>query len=166
MIAKLKLYRIEKQVDLKASTFPNYSSGFKLVIHHPNLTNLNKYGSNPIINLLWLIATFGNFNIIYLLDNQLVVHYSYITSKTFRFPFMSNNDIQIGPCYTHHKYRSKGIFTEILKIIISCNSKNNVWIYANLKNIASHKAFEKSGFSFHSYVSMSYITKILRTISD
>lgn len=162
---KLMLFKLVCLVKQKEGKWPTTVQGYQLYLHKPDLFTLGKYNSNPLINLFWYLVTFGKFKILFLLDGDTVVHFSYITPKSFRFPFMDKTDLQIGPCFTDTNYRGKGIFTEILMLINSVYANKNIWIYTNLKNTPSQKAIERSGFKFHSYVKMSRLSKIIKEIN-
>ena len=161
---RLKMYKLTRNRDQEKISWPVSFLGYNCIVHSPGLFSLRKYGSNLVVNFLWYLFTFGKFKIVYLLDGNNVVHYSYITPKTFRFPFMVENDIMVGPCFTNSKYRGKGIFTEVLRLINSNYCDKDLWICANLNNIASLRAFESSGYKFYSLAKISRLTKIVTLI--
>lgn len=85
--------------------------------------------------------------LIYYKDNK-VVHYSVISAKYFRTPFMENNDLQIGPVGTDENHRRKGlaIFT-IQKIFEFYKDKNlKFWYVTRKENEPSIQLIEKAGF--------------------
>ena len=161
---KLKLYKLDKQSSSSHTVWPDSFMGYRLIMYEPGIFSFGKYNLNPLINLMWYTATLGRLKILLLLDNNEVVHYSYITPKTYRFPFMQKDDLMIGPCYTAENQRGKGIYTGVLKLINSVYVSYDLWLSANLNNTASHKAFERSGYRFYSFVEISHITKIVRII--
>jgi hypothetical protein len=161
---RLKMYKFARHGDHEKITWPVSFLGYQCIVHSPDLFSLRKYGSDLAVNFLWYLFTFGRFKIVTLIDGKNVAHYSYITPKTFRFPFMAKNDIMIGPCFTDSKYRGKGIFTEILRLINSIYCDNDLWICANLNNKASLRAFESSGYKFYSLAKISRLTKIVTLI--
>jgi len=167
MAAKLTLYKISCNEVTGINKWPETYLGYRLILYKPGLFRLSQYGSNAVVNILWYFVTLGKFRILFLLDKETVVHYSYITPKTYRFPFMKNNDVQIGPCATNSEYQKRGIFTEVLKLIPSfyAYQSDAVWTYTTLTNLASQKAFAKAGYQFYSYAMMSLRTKIVRLIS-
>ena len=77
-----------------------------------------------------------------------LVHYSVAMPPSFRFPFMSKNDIQICNVWTHPKYRRKGIATFACERIISSKIRQDrkFWYIAKDDNTASVKTAEKIGF--------------------
>lgn len=166
MSAKLTLYKITCAEITCLNKLPETFLGYTLILSKPGLFNLSPYGSNAIVNFLWYIATYGRFRILFLLDKDIVVHYSYVSPKIYRFPFMKKYDMQVGPCATNVDYQRKGIFTEVLKLIPACysNKSDSVWTYTTLTNLASRKAFERAGYQFYAYATMSLKTKIVRII--
>ena len=167
MAAKLTLYKIPCNEVTGITEWPRNFMGYKLICYKPGFFRLSQYGSNAVVNFLWYITTFGRFRILFLLDGEIVVHYSYITPKIYRFPFMKINDMQIGPCATNADYQKKGIFTGVLKLIPAyyANKSDSIWTYTTLTNMASQKAFERAGFHFFSFAIMSLKTKIVKIIS-
>ena len=157
----LKMYKLSRQTGQDKITWPASYLGFSCIVHSPDLFSLRRYGSSLAVNLFWYIFTLGKFKIVYLFDGDYVAHYSYISPKTFRFPFMSSQDIMVGPCFTNSKYRGKGIFTDVLRLINSVYCDKNLWICANLNNTASLRAFESSGYKFHSLAKISRLSKIV-----
>ncbi|MHC1775883.1 MAG: GNAT family N-acetyltransferase [Lentimicrobium sp.] len=162
----LKLYRIEASSVEPIIEWPEYFMGYKLVVYKPDLFNLGKYDSNMIVNLLWYVITLGRVYILYLFDNETIVHSCYFTSKTFRFGYMSKNDINLGQATTNPEYRGKGIMTNVLKLIFAyhANKCEYLWGYCDVVNLASQKAIEKAGFKFVCYAKMNTLTKIVRLV--
>jgi hypothetical protein len=167
MKRRILVYKISPSDILSVKQWPELFLGYKLVIYKPNVFNLSQYGTSSFVNFLWYLTTLGRFSILVLLDHDTVVHYSYITPKVFRFPFMGKNDVQIGPCVTHPDYRGKSIFTNVLKLIPAYYAKESdlVWTYTTQDDIAAQKAFAKAGYEFYSYADMSLKTKIVKIIS-
>jgi hypothetical protein len=166
MKRRILVYRIPTSDALSVEQWPDQFLGYRLINYKPGLLNLSQYETSSFVNLLWYLTTLGRFSILVLLDKDLVVHYSYITPKVFRFPFMGGKDQQIGPCVTHSDYRGKGIFTNVLKLIPQYYSKecDFVWTYTTQDDIAAQKAFDKAGYVFYSYADMSLKTKIVKII--
>lgn len=167
MKRRILVYKISTSDVPAFNEWPEHFLGYKLIIYKPDILNLSQFGTSSFVNLLWYITTLGRFGILVLLDKDVVVHYSYITPKVFRFPFMGRNDQQIGPCVTHPDYRGKGIFTNVLKLIPAYYSRKSdlVWTYTTQDDIAAQKAFNNSGYEFFAYADMSLKTKIVKIIS-
>ncbi|NPV60813.1 MAG: GNAT family N-acetyltransferase [Actinobacteria bacterium] len=77
-----------------------------------------------------------------------LIHYTIISTKCFKFPFMGDEDIQIGPSWTAEKYRGKGIASSIILSVLRQYSKGGrrfYWI-AREKNNSSRKLIERLAF--------------------
>jgi len=93
-----------------------------------------------------------DYNIFIVYCGESIVHYSVVLTKYFRYPFMAEHDIQIGPCWTRNEYRRKGIhFFVIQKILTTHQNKSDFkfWYITREDNIASRKSIQKSGFTQH-----------------
>jgi hypothetical protein len=145
--------------------WPDNFLGFKLVKYKPGFGDFTRYGLSWKVNFLWYLFSKGNFCILVLIEDNLVVHYSYLTPKVFRFPFMKKGDVQVGPCVTHVSYRGKGIFSRVLELIPELYSRSEtIWTYTTEDDIAAQKAFKNAGYSFTTFAEMSLRTKIVRFI--
>lgn len=82
-------------------------------------------------------------------ENRLA-HYSVVLPKYYRFPFMDEYDIEIGPCWTDSQYRGLGLYPAVLQKILETFSKykKNAWIFCENDNKASIRGIEKAGFEF------------------
>lgn len=77
-----------------------------------------------------------------------LIHRSCIFPRYFRYPFMKDNDLQIGDTFTDHEYRGKGIATlAILNIVESLKMNNRkIWYITEENNKSSIRVIEKAGF--------------------
>jgi hypothetical protein len=79
-------------------------------------------------------------------DNGLLVHESWVFKKKLLATQLALRDAHIvGDSYTIPTYQQKGIYTNLLKLIISQSDKDIV-IFVSPENIASVKAIERTGF--------------------
>lgn len=165
---KQKLYRISTADVKPINEWPESVSGYKLVSYTPNLFSLGKYGTNFLVNLMWYILCGRKFLILLLFDQEVIVHYYYITSKTYRFGYMNKEDINLGQTFTLPSYRGRGIHTSMERVIRSYYAQKPrfLWGYVDIGNKASQRVMEKSGFEFVSYAKMSTMTGIVRKIND
>jgi len=103
-----------------------------------------------LLSRLWLwLITFGHIKIFYVRNQAgALMHTSCVTSKCYKFPFMTKTDYQIGPCVTYPDFRGKGIYPIVLKHIVSTmsNGKSSFYMLVEEKNAASIKGIEKAGF--------------------
>ncbi|MEA5112122.1 hypothetical protein SDC9_36049 [bioreactor metagenome] len=164
MKRKLLVYsKSSSSIDLVG--WPNEYIGFKLIEYKPGFGNFSRYGLSWKVNFLWYLFSRGNFSILILMDEKLVVHYSYLTPKVFRFPFMRKGDVQVGPCVTHASFRGKGVFSKVLELVpLLYPRSETIWTYTTEDDIAAQKAFKNAGYSFITFAEMSLRTKIVRLI--
>lgn len=163
MVVKLLVYKIDDSNSLHQKMNSSLLSQYTLSITKPGLFGLTKFGQGFFVNLYWFLISFGKFEILQLHDSVNVVHYSYISPKVYRFPFMKKGDIQIGPCFTYKKYQKRGIYTYVLQYLISqyYNNGRNLWIYCNENNEASRKTIEKVGFKKQGFATINKLTKVI-----
>jgi|GEM_PF-450464 len=104
----------------------------------------------------WLFHWFRVFKTpnykIYLVytKNKKLVHYVVILPAHYRFPFMKDKDLSIGPIFTDVGYRGKGISKQIINLILNENSPEAVqttyWYIVRAENKQSMNLIEKLGF--------------------
>lgn len=163
MAVKLLVYKIDDYLCEEFQLHSELLSTYKLSISKPKMVDLYKMGDGFVVNMFWYFITFGKFKILQLADSENIVHYSYIAPKVYRFPFMKRGDIQIGPCLTFEKYQKRGIYSAVLKYLISdyCKQNTTLWIYCNENNEASRKTIEKVGFKYYGNASINKLTKVI-----
>ncbi len=129
----------------------------------PRLTKLSMHKCSiklKLLNIFWYFFSENKYKIIYAFLDKELVHYSYILTKNYKFPFMKKEDIFIGPCYTMEKYRGKGIYPFILNYI--CENKpprgKNIFIVTSENNISSQRGIIKANFT---KIAEGYKTKLL-----
>jgi len=163
MAVRLLVYKIDYFDLLNKELNLSLLSQYRLSITKPGLFGLTKSGQGFFVNVYWFLISFGKFEILQLFDSDNVAHYTYISPKVYRFPFMKKDDIQIGPCFTYQNYQKRGIYTLVLQYLISHYYKNgrNLWIYCNENNEASRKTIEKVGFKKQSFAFINKLTKVI-----
>ncbi len=77
-----------------------------------------------------------------------LVHYSGFTPRYWRFPFLSDEELQIGDTWTDPEHRRKGLALFALKQIVQMKGKpgRNFWYVVDAANQPSISAIEKAGF--------------------
>ena len=100
--------------------------------------------------LRWVIASKLRLRIYYIKRGDVLVHSSFCTPKSFKFPFMKENDYHIGPCFTDSRYRGKGIYSLVLKRIVYDLKRKpdcgNIYMIIEENNISSREGVKKAGF--------------------
>ena len=90
-----------------------------------------------------------DYGVLLIFNGNNLIHRSCIFPRYFRFPFMGNNDLQIGDIFTDEKYRGKGIAAyAIQKIVELCKMDNRkFWYIVEENNESSIRVIEKVGFN-------------------
>ena len=162
----VSVYRRKLPKKRRDDCWPETLMGYKLIVHKPNLFTISKYGGTFLKGTYLYLITFGRLFIFNLYDGDNLVHYQYIMEKSYRFPFMSKNDIISGHSETSPKYRRKGIFLNFRILIIECLGDKYNYIWSTSANIFSIKTFEKSGYMFYSKGEFNKYSKILNLINE
>ncbi len=97
-----------------------------------------------LFNVYWYLITQGKYRVWCAYDANLVIHTSYVIPKCSKFPFLKDNQYEIGPCHTQKQYRGKGIYPAVLyKIAIKYPS----FMIIDDVNLPSIKGVIKAGFT-------------------
>lgn len=110
----------------------------------------------------YLIAR-GRFWIYYVTDGESgqPVHTSYVSGRSFKFPFMSQGDIHIGPCNTVPSHRGRGIYRKVLRVICG-DGKDRAYMMVHEDNLPSIKGIEAAGFRHIGAVERTGLLKVYR----
>jgi ubiquinone/menaquinone biosynthesis C-methylase UbiE/RimJ/RimL family protein N-acetyltransferase len=79
----------------------------------------------PVFAYLWLYYYFSSFDkhrwyrVRLVRDRDQLVHVTIEMSRDFRYPFMEDGDIEVGPAWTHPEYRGLGIASSVLAAVLS-----------------------------------------------
>ena len=86
-------------------------------------------------------------------DEERLIHYSVVLPEFYRYPFMENNDIQIGPYWTSEQHRGQGICPFVILKILNryMFRKKYAYIIIRENNIASQRSVGKCGLDFYGY---------------
>jgi RimJ/RimL family protein N-acetyltransferase len=78
-----------------------------------------------------------------------LVHYSGFTPRYWRFPFLPDQDLQIGDTWTDPAHRGKGLAAYALEQILEIKQKlgRGFWYVVAKNNFPSIRVVEKAGFS-------------------
>ena len=119
-----------------------------------------------LLRLYFLLITFYGVKLFYVMDGENVIHYSYVLSKCYKFPFMKTSDLEIGPCFTCKEYRGRGIYPRVLKKIISSGlNDSNFFMIVEESNLSSIKGVKKVGFKECGHVKKQMF-KVYRKINE
>lgn len=88
------------------------------------------------------------FYVIY--DNDRLIHYTAVTSKFTKFPFMGDRDLIVSPSRTREEYMRQGLQSfAISRIIREYGTSFGLWYVTDQTNIAPRKCVEKIGFDLN-----------------
>ena len=133
---------------------PSFKNGF---FNHDEKKKLKDF----IIRLYYFIISKKILYIYYVYDGNTIVHTSYVMGKNYKFKFMKNNDLFIGPCNTKSEYRGKSIYPYILNFI-SNEYNSNCYVLIRKENTASIRGIVKSNYIFLRFSQKNNIFKIYK----
>ena len=84
----------------------------------------------------------------YIMVDHSIVSYAVCYPKSFKYPFMGDNDYQIGSVYTDPSYRKKGYSALIIENILTNVNCSRVWYLAESGNIPSINLCKKLNFKY------------------
>lgn len=89
-----------------------------------------------------------DYGMLVVYQGETLVHKSCIFPRYFRFPFMSEDDLQIGDIWTHPRHRGKGIATFAIQKVVELKNKpgRKFWYVVDETNNPSIRVIEKVGF--------------------
>lgn len=114
--------------------------------------------------LLFQIVTRGKARVYFCKHKENLIHTSYVIPKCYKFPFLNNNDYEIGPCFTYPEYRGQGYYPAMLRYICSSvgYEKTVFYMIVDENNASSIKGIEKAGFKRCGSVEITRLTKKYR----
>lgn len=142
------VYRLD---DIKKEEISRSSYEFKLWV--PTWHSLVP-PSLPAKYSLWWFFHFGfifknrGYSAMLVYDGDTLVHSFLVVPAHFRFPFMSDNDVQFTYVRTRPEYRGRGIaYAALINAISLLKVKDRAfWYVTDEDNAASRKTAEKIGF--------------------
>lgn len=80
-----------------------------------------------------------------------LVHYSGITGRYWRFPFMAADDLQIGDTWTHPDHRGKGVAGFAVHSVLAAMGRpgRRIWYVVEEINAPSIRAAEGAGMTLY-----------------
>lgn len=163
MYITLKLYKLQRK-NHGSFVFPDKIWDYDLILEKSSPLGLFKDLKNWQQNFFFYAFSKKKYLKLRLFKNGEEAHYSYVSYKSYRFPFMRESDIMIGPCYTFDNFRRNGLYLKTLETIINNFPNECFWIFAHENNLPSLRVIEKAGFEFYGDVSMNKLTKKLKVV--
>lgn len=115
-----------------------------------------------LLRLYFRVISKGTAFIYYIVEEDRILHYSYVIGKCFKFPFLKKGDCVIGPCFTEEKSRGKGLYPKTLSTIVYNNDFNNYYMIVHKNNLSSIRGICKAGFDMVNDIEKTKILKIYR----
>ena len=110
--------------------------------------------------MFWAVSH-GKAKLYYIIQDGEIAHTSYLIPKCHKFPFLSSDDYEIGPCATHPQYRGRGLYPCVLNHICrTVGNENSVfYMIVDEGNASSVRGIEKAGFERCGSVRITKFTK-------
>lgn len=133
---------------------PELPEGYYLKIWRPSVFELSPKGLPRLPFIIWSIMHYlklfrnSNYRIFLVYYDKKIAHYSVVLPKHFKYPFMDDNDLQIGPVGTDINHRRKGLASYTVGKIIETykNPECKFWYLTRDNNIPSKAFIESLGF--------------------
>ncbi len=144
-------YNIYKFISNKDETH-----AFEELLKNKNLVIRNKLDwNNWELIKKWIyhcIFTLGKVKLFALYNNEGIVHYSFVCSRSIKFLFLRNSDFVIGPCWTKESFRGNKIYPITINYLAwskkNINLSSEIYILVRENNIESTNAVVHAGTWF------------------
>ena len=142
------LYRKKKETDKEYNSSeidvfsPSFLKGFCI---KGEKISIKTY----LVRIYFWAITKGKIKIYYVKSTDgAIIHTSYVIPRCIKFPFLSENDFQIGPCTTHPDFRGRGIYPRVINHIVKTVGESDTVfsMTVDISNTPSIKGIEKAGF--------------------
>jgi len=127
---------------------------FKAAIWRPSLTSIVPPGaprSYAIWSLFHFIGVFSNpdYAVCLVSEAGTLAHRCGVFPRYFRFPFMGDDDLQLGDLWTRPDCRGQGLAPRAVRAVLTELAKpsRNFWYVVEKENAASIRVVEKMGFT-------------------
>ncbi len=131
------------------SRFEAAIAEFKPTLRQVYLEGETKSFKTTVVRLQFQWMTRGKATIVYAKDTDgTIVHTAYVVPKCRKFPFLGQDDYEIGPCFTRPSHRGQGIYPRVLTYIcrrFGCEA-TAFYMIVDSENTASVRGIEKAGF--------------------
>jgi hypothetical protein len=84
----------------------------------------------------------------YMTVDHSIVSYAVCYPKSFKYPFMADDDYQIGSVYTDPRYRKKGYSALMIENILTNIKCSRIWYIVDSGNIPSINLCKKLNFRY------------------
>ena len=147
-------YLFYRSVERHSEPAPTLHSTYKVEMWSPGICRVKPKGIPLVPFCVWwifhVLRVFSNreYGLLVIRQGEKVVHRSVVTPAYLRFPFMANEDIQVGDTWTDPDVRGRGLATIALESILRTprNRRRTCWYVVEADNAASIRVVEKAGF--------------------
>jgi RimJ/RimL family protein N-acetyltransferase len=147
-------YRLEPPYSIRIES--ELPPGCSVVLWRPSLLPLFPRGVP--VGAFWLawwlmdrlhVFRNGDFSIIAIYEDGCLVHRTVAFPKYLRFPFMSDDDLNLGETWTDPSMRGRGLAGLALGAAVTCLAKPGraFWYIHKASNKASEGVIRKTGFN-------------------
>jgi RimJ/RimL family protein N-acetyltransferase len=149
--SNIAFYRTRASANIEQAPL---EGGYRSEWWRPTLLNVAPRGLPLVPFGVWwgmhVFHVFSNhaYGILLIRKNGEVVHRSVIFPRYFRFPFMADDDLQIGDVWTSENHRGKGLAGFALREALRKEPQQGraYWYITEDTNVASVRVAEKAGF--------------------
>lgn len=127
--------------------------------------NENISFKEKVLRFYFAVITGGKAEIWFACDtiSGSIIHCSYCIPKCYKFPFLSSNEYEIGPCNTIISMRGNKIYPAVISEIIKVHdSANAFYMIVDKNNISSQHGIKRSGFKLIGVVQKTKLFKIYK----
>jgi len=148
-------------LDLNLESKSKTSENYKLEVFTPSIFRIIPRGFCNItaiyfwiLYLLKILRGRESYSIflVYQKESNKLIHFTFVLSKSLKFPFMGKYDVNIGPVYTDINFRGRGITRFVVNSILQIYGiKRIYWWITSESNTISQIVAEKLGFTLVGY---------------
>lgn len=159
---------VYKKKSISKDKYPVANIPYKLRIWKPELLSILPPNKSIKYIFYWLFHQCGvfrnkNYSAYLLFDEKKLISSLLVVPKYFKWPFMSDNDVQFTYVMTDSNYKGQGLAGVLINQAMKNLSKkaDSFWYVTDTKNKASMRVAEKLGFK---NIGSAQRTKVLKNL--
>ena len=166
-------FKINGLLDLNMNCVRDTGEVFDINLFNPSFFDSIKLGKIRLTFFIWFLFRLFRFfkspYYIVILTNckKEVVHHFVLLPKSFKYPFMEKNDLQIGDVWTRDDYRGQNISAFVISKVLKdyLNNGYNFWYLTEPENPASINVARKLNLHLRGegYVESKSFYKLIKT---
>ena len=158
MNENIHFYKVTSGSLIQKNEFSGPNEKISLVLFRPSITKILPKGIIKISFLIWWVFwVLGFFKRDYFIgiafnSDKKFIHHFVILPKFFKYPFMGEDDLQIGDVWTHPSYRGFNLSAFAISSLIEAVPVHykSIWYITEAENKSSIKVANKLKFNFSS----------------